>query len=93
MDSLSTEKREEIIKKLSEKGTKGICPMCGNNHFVVADGYFNNPLQNNLITFHLSGPSIPTISIICSRCGFVSQHALGVLELLPKAVDEKKNEK
>lgn len=93
MDSLSKEKKDEIIKKLSEKGIKGVCPMCGNNHFVVADGYFNNALQNSLETFNLGGRSIPTISIICSRCGFVSQHALGVLELLPKAEDEKKNEK
>jgi hypothetical protein len=92
MDSLTKEKKEEIIRTLSERGVKGLCPMCGNNHFVVADGYFNTAIQNDFKTLNLGGPSIPTISIICSRCGFVSQHALGVLGLLPK-LEEKKNEK
>lgn len=90
MDNLTKEKKEEIVKKLSEKGvTNVLCPMCKNNHFVVAEGYFNTTLQNSLESFSLGGRSIPTIPIICSKCGFVSQHALGVLGLLPEIKEEK----
>lgn len=88
-NNLSKEKKEELIGKLSDKGVKGVCPMCGNDHFVVADAYFNNPLQNSLFAINIGGPSIPTIPIICSNCGFVSQHALGVLELLLKEEEKK----
>lgn len=91
MSQITQEEKEEVIKKLAEKGVKGVCPMCGNNNFVVADAYFSNTLQPQLGTTSLGGPSIPTIPIICSKCGFVSQHALGMLGLLPK--EEEKNGK
>jgi hypothetical protein len=57
--------------------------MCGHNKFVLADGFFNNSVQTNFeAALVLGGPSIPTIALICSNCGFISQHALGVLGLL-----------
>ncbi len=84
MDNLMTEsEKQKIIKKLQEKGVKIDCPMCEHNNFIIADGYFNNPMhsdfQGGLV---LGGPSIPTIAIVCGNCGFTSQHALGVLGLL-----------
>lgn len=80
---ISKKKKEEIAKILDEK-LKGIkCPMCHKDSFIIADGYFNNVLQDNLDGLVLGGSTIPTISIICSNCGFVSQHALGALGLLP----------
>jgi hypothetical protein len=39
----------------------------------------------------LGGPSVPTAVLACNRCGWVAQHALGVLGLLPKK--EEKEEK
>lgn len=92
MNKLSKEQKEIIIKKLAEKGVKASCPMCGNNHFVLADAYFTNILQTQLNSISIGGPNIPTIAIICSNCGFISQHALGSLGLLPKDDDIKKEE-
>lgn len=80
--NLSEKEKNNIVDVLNKKGVSKPCPMCGNQHFVVADGYFVNTIQNSLRGITLGGPNIPTISIICSNCGFVSQHALGVLGLL-----------
>ncbi len=93
MAELSQEEKKEIIKRFSEKGVKIICPMCNHNQFVIADGYFNNSLQLKLGVFSLGGPSIPSIPIVCSNCGFISQHALGVLNLLPEEEKKKEDEK
>ena len=95
MNQLSKEQKEIIIKKLSEKGVRANCPMCGNNHFILADAYFVNILQSQFNSISIGGPNIPTIAIICSNCGFVSQHAVGSLGLLPKEVnkEDKQNEK
>ena len=67
------------------------CPMCHQHSFVMADGYFSHFLQNDMKDVSIGGSSIPTIAIVCTHCGFVSQHALGVLGLLPK--NENENEK
>ncbi len=82
---LSKEEKEKIVKRLNERfGELEVkCPMCGNNTFSVSDGYFSNVIQNNLDSLKIAGPSIPAISIICSKCGFISMHALGTLGLLP----------
>jgi hypothetical protein len=37
----------------------------------------------------LGGLGIPSIAIICNRCGFISQHALGTLGLLPATTEAK----
>ncbi len=79
---LSESEKKEIIQKLSDRNMKTVCPMCGQNKFIIADGYFNHPMQPNLQGFIIGGPSIPSIAIVCSNCGFMSQHALGVLGLL-----------
>ena len=56
------------------------CPMCGNNQFAIAEGYTSLPIQRSLNEFQSGGPSIPCVSVICTRCGHVSQHAVGVFE-------------
>ena len=88
---LNEEQKNELIKKLDEKfklsGKPLKCPMCTNTNFTIADGYFNNTLQENLSSIALGGTSIPTIGIVCTNCGFLSQHALGTINALP-AKDE-----
>jgi predicted RNA-binding Zn-ribbon protein involved in translation (DUF1610 family) len=78
----SNEKEQEIAQKLSKKIVKIQCPMCGHNKFILTDGYFNHSVQANTNHISIGGPSVPTIAIICSNCGFVSQHAIGILGLL-----------
>jgi ribosomal protein S27AE len=81
---LSDERKKEIIKALEERGAKLPCPRCGNPQFILLDGYFNQTIQTDLKGLVLGGPSVPTVVIACNRCGFLSQHALGTLGLLPK---------
>lgn len=59
------------------------CPMCTHETFSLVGGYLGNPLQPQLGGLTLGGPLIPTAAIVCENCGFLSQHALGSLGLLP----------
>ena len=81
---MNQEEKDNIIRILQERGANLNCPRCGNNNFSLVDGYFNQPLQaqlnNNLV---IGGPAIPSVAVVCVRCGFLSQHAIGVLGLLP----------
>lgn len=79
---LTQEQKQKIIDTLNAKGVKPTCPMCGHKNFILADGYFNNQMQTDFQSFAIGGPSIPSIATACSNCGFISQHALGVLGLL-----------
>jgi len=83
--------KQQIIKALQEKGAVLPCPRCGNQNFTLIDGYFNQSLQkelsNNLI---IGGPSIPSVGVVCNKCGFISSHAIGVLGLMP--AEQKNNE-
>ena len=85
MQGLSDERLGEIIKALEQRGAILPCPRCGSRQFSVAkEGYFNQTLQTELTGIVIGGPSIPTVVVICSKCGYVAQHALGALGLLPK---------
>lgn len=80
---MSDEEKKRAIDALNKKGVKTHCPMCLNNNFILADGYFNLTIQANLHAgLIIGGPSIPTVAIICTNCGSVSHHALGALGLL-----------
>lgn len=81
---LTNEQKEEIKSKLVSKVINLTCPMCGNKSFSMSEGYFMNTMQADLKSLALGGQAIPTIGVICNNCGFVSQHALGALGLLPK---------
>ncbi len=87
--TLSAEQRQEIADKLSEAGVRATCPMCDAASWVLADGYFNEPIQGSLRHgLVIGGPSIPSVAIVCSNCGFMSRHAIGALGLLHEASEE-----
>jgi hypothetical protein len=90
MQQITDERKKEIIKALEDRGAKLPCPRCSNPSFTLLDGYFNQTIQTNLRGIVLGGPSVPTVVVACTRCGYLSQHALGALGLLPK--EEAKNE-
>lgn len=81
---LDNAQKKKLGDELQKRKHNLTCPMCQNKNFIMAEGYFNNSMQGDLEGVSLGGPSIPTIAIICNNCGFVSQHALGVLGFLPK---------
>lgn len=88
--SLSEEEMRRIADKLAEVGVRTSCPMCNTqNSWVLADGYLNEPIQGGLHQgLVIGGPSIPSAALICSNCGFMSQHALGALGLLEHPPEE-----
>ncbi len=85
---LSEERSKEIVAALESKKVKAICPMCNNDKFQLAPGYFVNVIQNATQEIELSGPSIPVAVLLCNNCGFVSQHSLGKLGLLSEDAAE-----
>jgi ribosomal protein L37E len=84
MQDSTQDQKDKIIKVLTERGANLPCPRCGNNAFTLLDGYFNQIIQEEPKGIVLGGRTIPSIIIACKRCGYLSQHALGVLGLLPK---------
>jgi len=81
---LSKEDRNQIVKALEARGATRPCPRCGHNSFELVAGYFNHFIQTSLGGVNIGGPSVPTAVIVCTNCGWLSEHALGVLNLLPK---------
>lgn len=82
---LTQNKKNEITSILNEKIKMLECPMCHSRYFTLIDGYFTNPIQDDFHPIVIgSGQQVPYIAIVCDNCGFISQHALGVLNLLEK---------
>jgi len=84
MQESSQENKQRIIKALEERGAKLPCPRCGNNNFTLLDGYFNQTIQPEANGIVIGGPSILSVVVACNQCGYLIQHALGILGLLPE---------
>lgn len=70
----------ERLKGFLEKN-EVVCPVCKNNDFRLVPGYINHPLQKDIFHYSLQqGPMIPTITVACSRCGYLFQHVVGTLD-------------
>lgn len=86
---MSPEQKKEIIDVLVKRIPNISCPMCHGKSFTIAEGYVLNQLQEDYKSLVISGEKlIPSVYMICTNCGFVSQHALGVLDLLKKEEKE-----
>jgi transcription elongation factor Elf1 len=85
--------QKKKIKEIIDTRIKDLtCPMCNEKNFIMADGYFNHTMQVDLNSLIIGGQSIPTIAIICNNCGFMSQHAAGILGLLPQKQNKESDE-
>jgi predicted nucleic-acid-binding Zn-ribbon protein len=89
MKKLEEQDKQKIIKALQDRGATRPCPRCGNSNFTLIDGYFNQTIQTELKGMVIGGPSVPSVVVACNRCGYLSQHALGVLGLLPGEEEKK----
>lgn len=91
--AINQEKKEQIInaiqQKLAEKGKNLVCPVCGNHNFILADGFTQDGLQDELIGIVIGGQSIPMVIVVCNHCGHSLRFSLGVLGLLPKNEQKK----
>jgi ribosomal protein L37E len=81
--------RDRIVESLSKAKALLPCPRCGNESFSLVDGFVAQPIQPDFRNVQLGGPTLPSVATVCSRCGFISCHALGVLGLLPPREESK----
>lgn len=79
---MTEEEKIQIASIISKKLTNTKCPMCGSNKFSISDGYVFNEIHSDYKHRILGGAGIPSVLLICSNCGFISQHAIGALGLL-----------
>lgn len=86
---MTSDQANEIIQALKQRGATRPCPRCGNAHFTLLEGFFNQPLSGDpaMPSGLSSGPTVPSVVTACGRCGFLSQHALGVLGLADPALN------
>jgi predicted RNA-binding Zn-ribbon protein involved in translation (DUF1610 family) len=87
MSPISEETAKQIQAILEERGVKSACPRCGSKEFaVIVEGYLANLLQPSNLkgVTSVQGPNVPSVALVCKNCGFISQHALGVLGFLPQ---------
>jgi hypothetical protein len=90
METMSSDEKQKIVDALSKKGANLPCPRCNTKNFTLLDGYFNQTIQQKLTAgLVLGGPSVPSAIVVCNNCGYMSQHARGVVGLLPKNEEEK----
>jgi ribosomal protein L37E len=81
---MNPEEKTTIIQALENRGARLPCPRCGNNNFSLIDGYFNHSFQSQITSnVIIGGPSVPSVAVVCNRCGFLSYHAVGALGILP----------
>jgi hypothetical protein len=79
---MDQEEKTKIIEALRKKNVKQPCPRCQARNFEVV-GQSLIPLNEDLTSFSLQGPAIPSAVIACSSCGFITLHAFGPLGLMP----------
>lgn len=80
---LSEEQKLIIYNALKVRIGNFECPMCRKGSFTIVDSYSFDLLQDDYKNIKVgSGRALPSIPIVCTNCGFISHHALGVLGLL-----------
>ena len=90
LEDFNLEEKTKINNALKEAGVSNTCPRCNNDEFVfVKDMLYSRIGCNNGSPFGLLLPTVPVVVTVCAKCGFISQHALGVLELLQHKGEKK----
>jgi ribosomal protein L37E len=80
--------QQEYIKEFEKRKALNSCHRCGMNNFEIVEGYSYFPIQENPGNMMLGEKNIPTILVVCTNCGAITPHAIGVFKPL-----EDKNEK
>lgn len=89
MPEFTNDQRRNILAALQKAHANEPCPRCGNTEFVLLDGYTTVTTNQGVTpTFIIGGPTIPAVVTVCKRCGFIAQHAIGALGLLPQEVEQ-----
>lgn len=83
-EGFTKEREREVLAALENVGVLNMCPLCRQSGFQLFPGYFVNIVQQDIGVVKLEGKSIPVVILMCKNCGFVSQHSLASLGLLPE---------
>ena len=90
--------REEIIAKIKEKAGQpgiGICSLCRNNEFTLADGFVNLSVSPSAQSIQIGGQQLPSVALVCTTCGntlVINLLVLGLGHLAaPKTVPDTKS--
>lgn len=75
--------RYDIIAALEARGANKPCPRCYVNSWNLVDGFVNHPMSDIPGQLILGGPSIPVVVVVCDNCGYLAEHAVGKLAVLP----------
>jgi hypothetical protein len=74
-------RQEQAIIALKEKGATPPCPRCLNKQFEVI-GEAAIPLASERGSQWFGpAPAVPVILVSCNNCGYITQHATGLLGL------------
>lgn len=72
---------DQVVDKLRRVLPKNMhCPMCGGAKFEVIKGWSSTQIQGAKLGITIGGPAIPSLTVVCCRCGFISQHSSDVLD-------------
>jgi hypothetical protein len=79
MNETSPERSTRIVDALKSKGVNKPCPRCGHLHFgFVAETLIPIQSRPGIV---VGAPVVPIVIVACNNCGFVTQHALGALDI------------
>lgn len=76
--SMTDRQKQTIQASLQKKGFSA-CPICRQSNWQMAEDLVHAPTTSLSGGMALGGPHVPMAQIICTNCGFVSHHAVGVL--------------
>ena len=82
---------EELEKRIRSKDRILKCPICGNEDFIISDGYTRRMLNDDIGNVKFSGLNIPSITTVCTNCGYILDFSLGLLGFLSKKEEGKKD--
>jgi hypothetical protein len=82
---MDKQRQEEIIKALQSKNVFQPCPRCRNLEFEVTGESLIPLHEPQSSSWWATAPEIPVVLVSCSNCGYIVQHATGVLGLSRRA--------
>lgn len=70
--------KERILSSLRTK-IRANCPMCTQTNWELGQEMVGVMAASPQGGIGIGGPYVPMVQVICTNCGFVSHHAVGVL--------------
>lgn len=80
MNGIDKERSKLIVEALKKRGATKPCPRCGHLNFGVV-GETSIPILSDPSVLVVEDSVVPTAIVACNNCGFVTQHALGALDI------------